>query len=292
MKSMTGYGCGQAHNQQLELTVEIKTVNHRFFDCYLRMPQSLNSFDQQVRSLLKQRINRGKTEVYIRLVELKDSQMTDVTINEAAVAKYFQACTLIANQIGAELPNLVLPIAGLPGVIVSGEIEDEVLPLLLTATEAACDELNKLRELEGRAIAQDIADKVKQMTEIISKVEQLAPTVSLHWQQRLQERLPQLLGEEFHEYYPDQRLFAEVAVFAEKSCIDEEIVRFKDHLSKIQQMLTELRPVGKTMDFIAQELLREANTMGSKANSLQITNYVLTLKELIEQYREQVQNLL
>ncbi len=290
MKSMTGYGLGEASDQNSEISVEIKAVNHRYFDCHIRLPWNMSAYDHQLRNLLKQHILRGKLEVSVSKTDKPTTENT-VCIDRQKVQCYYQACSQIAAEINMTMPNLVMAIADKPGVINTDNSDLDYWPVLSEAALVACDQLNAIRLREGEAIVADLLQKVAKMQDLVDEIVEIAPTVPETYRQRLSERLPNLLSGQLEEVYPDQRLFAEVAIFAERCCIDEELVRLNDHLAKLRDILQADESRGKTLDFLAQELVREVNTIGSKANSLEITNRVLQLKELIEQYREQIQNL-
>lgn len=289
MKSMTGYGRGIASDQSCDITVEIKAVNHRHLDSYLRLPWDMSAYDHQLRKLLKKYVKRGKLEVNVTRVDRDEDK--HVAVDKAKVKRYYQAAQQIAEIVGMEVPNPVITLVDKPGIVLAEVEEHDYWPVLAKATEMACLELDQLRRREGQAIVDDLIVKITTMQELTAEIAALAPMVPEQYRERLLERLPQLLDQEVSDVYPEQRLLAEISLYAEKCCIDEEVVRLTDHLHKLQEILSGDESRGKVLDFFAQELVREVNTIGSKANNLKITSYVLQLKELIEQYREQIQNL-
>lgn len=291
--SMTGYGRGEADDACCRIVVEIRSVNSRYCDIQIRLPRILSPLENVVRDLLKQRLSRGKIDVFISFEAIADDAVTvkcDYNLAQATVAALRRIAA--ANDI----PD------GLNAVNVSRlneimRVEQTELPVeqtrdvLVAAVNLAVQELCTMRQLEGARLAQDIAIKAKQLQTMWAQLGQYAPLVVEKYKERLTSRLAVLLADQAQDILPADRLVAEVALFADKSSIDEELVRLESHLGQLPKILAQTEPVGKKLDFLIQEINREVNTIGAKANDLDLTRIVVAMKSEIEKIREQVQNI-
>ncbi len=313
MRSMTGYGVAYGATTTTEIKVEIKAVNSRYLECNCSMSRDFICLEPDILKLLKTYLKRGKLNVVITTAP-KASEQEHLVGEDSATGKLqldaakeqFAIYQQLAKLVNLPVSDpLVLALAERSGVVVNNsisELSDLDKEALLATVEKACFNLIVMRQAEGESIRRDLEDKGLQMAEIVENIKQLAPQVVPQFQERLAKRIEQLLAEDYEEYYPKQRLLNEIAIFADKCCIDEELVRLDDHLRKYKQWLEEAKAEnkphatdfavwGKQLDFLAQELNRETNTIGSKANYVAITEQVIQLKGLVEQFREQIQNI-
>lgn len=293
LKSMTGYGSGSAENNNLSVKIEVKSVNHRFLDVSVRVPRSFLCFENTLRSLVQERIKRGKVDVFVNLEHLESSGR-QVHLDRGLAKSYFAALTELENLTGS---NNYEPVSVLSQFIdlfieVDEPIDEEsISDVLSRAMETALTELENARQIEGSRLTRDLLNKTDALESEWSKVAELSPRVVQQYRERLLLRIEELLAEERQEWYDDQRLFAETAIFADKAAIDEELTRLKSHLLSLREILQGKGPSGRQLDFLIQELNREINTIGSKANDFEISQSVVTMKSILEQIREQVQNL-
>lgn len=293
LKSMTGYGSGSAENNNLSVKIEVKSVNHRFLDVSVRIPRSFLCFENTLRSLVQERIKRGKVDVFVNLEHLESSGR-QVHLDRGLAKSYFAALTELENLTGS---NNYEPVSVLSQFIdlfieVDEPIDEEsISDVLSRAMETALTELENARQIEGSRLTRDLLNKTDALESEWSKVAELSPRVVQQYRERLLLRIEELLAEERQEWYDDQRLFAETAIFADKAAIDEELTRLKSHLLSLREILQGKGPSGRQLDFLIQELNREINTIGSKANDFEISQSVVTMKSILEQIREQVQNL-
>lgn len=290
IKSMTGYGSGQSHRDSLSFTVEIKAVNHRYADINIKSPRLVTPFEAQIKKQAGAVLKRGKIDIYITQNSTAQATVKPV-VNMGLAAAYLEALQDLRqlNGVGEEIPLEYL--ASLPDVVKLEDVSvvaDEVLSCLQDALASALDTVVNMRAVEGAATAVDMEERLLLLKEMLAGIEAQAATVPLEWQRKLTERLARLQnGAEMDQ----QRVAQEIAIFADRCDISEELVRFRSHLDQFSELLTHTEPVGRQMDFLVQELNREANTMGSKSNDATLTRYVVGLKSELEKIREQVQNI-
>jgi uncharacterized protein (TIGR00255 family) len=290
IKSMTGYGRGQSQRDNLSFTVEIKAVNHRYADINIKAPRLVTPFESQIKKQVGEFLKRGKIDIYI--TQNNNSQATvRPVVNKNLAAAYLEALQDIRDLKGVvgEVPLEYL--ASLPDVVRLDDVsvvEEEILSCLETAVAEALDVIVSMRCAEGAATAVDMTERLGLLREMLTGIESQAATVPLEWQRKLTERLTRL--QNGAEMDP-QRVAQEVAVFADRCDISEELVRFRSHLDQFSELISHAEPVGRQLDFLVQELNREANTMGSKSNDATLTRYVVGLKSELEKIREQVQNI-
>ncbi len=291
VKSMTGFGRGiSEEDTSRSFTIEIKTVNHRYFDINVRMPRTLLSLESKVRETIKNKINRGKVDVFITQNSY-GKEDSDVHFNEELSDSYMSCLEKIRDRYDIIDNISVSLIARFPEIITLEKKEEdleEIWKNLKYPLNDAVDALVSMREKEGKKLYEDIVSKCESIEELVNKVEERAPFVVEDYKDRLENRLQELLENANIE---ENRIATEVAVFADKASIDEELVRLNSHIIQLKETLKKEEPIGRKLDFIIQEMNREANTICSKASDLQIINLVINIKNYIEKIREQTQNI-
>ena len=296
IKSMTGFGRGEYTDGKRNMVVEIKTVNHRYADITIKMPRRYSFAEDKIKSAIKAHIRRGKADVFIMVENIGDSDVS-VQINEELAKQYLEKMVSLRDALGEpEGFNdqlSLLQIAGLPDVIKTtpaAEDEEEIMQALLIPTLQAAQNLDKMRVTEGEKLAEDLLAKGANLKTLLDQIAARAPQVATDYTAKLRERITELIGNSVQ--IPEDRILVEAAIFADKCAIDEEITRLNSHIMQLRDIVsTSNQPDGKKLDFLVQEMNREANTIGSKANDITITGYVLDLKSEIEKIREQVQNI-
>ena len=288
MQSMTGYGKAEYNNGGINLVVEIKAVNNRFLDVVSKYPRSFIKYDDLIRKTVAAKLSRGRVEVMIQLKETEQSASL-VNVDLFLAESYYNASKVIAEKF-PELKNDVTvgSLMRSPDVLTinADEDEDRYYDILKTVLENALDNLNKMRATEGEKLKADLLSRNAEVLSLVNEIAERAPLVKEDYFERLKTRMTELLGS---APYDQTRLLQEVAIFADKSNIDEEITRLKSHVSQLKQIV-EQENSGKKLDFLAQEFNREANTICSKSNDVSITQTALKLKCEIEKMREQIQN--
>lgn len=287
---MTGYGRGEYKNGGIELTVEIKTVNNRYLDVSVKCPRIFNAFEDIIRSQIREKLTRGHADVYIGFSDKREKERT-VYLDEGAAKAYADA----ARRIKAMFPDAVddfsvTNILRFPDVIKTEDVsnaDDESLSALKAALSGALEKLNGMREIEGEKLKADMLTRMDTIERLVADIGKRAPLVAEGYKAKLESKIKKILdGVE-----PDEgRLLTEVAVFTDKSNIDEELTRLHSHVSQFREICKDML-VGRKLDFLVQEFNRETNTVCSKSNDLEITRLGLALKNEIEKIREQVQNL-
>lgn len=293
MKSMTGFGHGEASAEGRLLTVDVKTVNHRFFEPSIRLPRKLLAFENDLRNLLKDRVGRGKTDVFVNYANHSEEQGA-VWLNSARLGEYVKALRAEGEKYGLRDDLSVSGILRIPDVLETEESEEDgelLKALLLDAASRAADALDQMREKEGNALCTDILTKISALEESRARIALRAPFVVAEYKTRLENRLAELLSPEATKVLDAGRLAAEVTIFSDKCCIDEELTRLASHFAQFRQIIGGREACGKKLDFLTQELNRETNTIASKSNDLEITREALSMKNEIEKIREQIQNL-
>ena len=291
--SMTGFGRGEKVFETRKYNIELKSVNSRFCDISIRMPRIFNYLDADIRRVITDRLLRGKIDVYINYEDQGEAGQT-VTVNTGLAKEYSSAAKAIADLTGRTDDFGVARLATMQDVlsVTQNEInEEQASKELLETLNIAIDGMLQMRKREGENLVVSILGKVDSLEAIRAEVVTRAPEVVEAYRQKLTNRINEILTGDQREFYDDSRLAAEVAVFADKCAIDEEMARLSSHFSQARKILAEDGSVGKKMDFLVQEINREVNTTGSKANDIEITSRVLTMKNLVEEIREQIQNL-
>ena len=290
IKSMTGFGRCEIQKGSRKFTVELKSVNHRYLDVNIRMPKKLNFFETAIRTLLKSYANRGKVDIFITYEDLSQSQVS-VKYNAALAAEYLRYLRQMEEEFGLENDVRVSTLSRYPEVFTmeeQSEDEEELWNGLKEALEGAFGQFVETRKAEGENLKKDILSKLDFLETEIGFVEERSPQIVAEYRAKLEEKMKELLADTQIE---DSRIAAEVILFADKICTDEEVVRLKSHIRHMRATLEEKEGIGRKLDFIAQEMNREANTILSKANDLEVSNHAITLKTEIEKIREQIQNI-
>ena len=288
IKSMTGFGRCEVLKDSRKFTVELKSVNHRYLDVNIRMPKKLNFFETSIRTLLKSYADRGKVDIFITYEDLSQSQVS-VKYNAALAAEYLKYLNQMAEEFSLDNDVRVSTLSRYPEVFTMEECsedEDELWNGLKEALEGAFSQFVEMRTKER--LKEDILLKLDLLSEQIRFIEERSPQIIAEYRTKLEEKMRELLED---TQIDDNRIAAEVILFADKICTDEEVVRLKSHIQHMKETLEESNGIGRKLDFIAQEMNREANTILSKANDLDISNRAISLKTEIEKIREQIQNI-
>lgn len=290
IKSMTGFGRCEIQKESRKFTVELKSVNHRYLDVNIRMPKKLNFFETAIRTLLKSYANRGKVDIFITYEDLSQSQVA-VKYNAALAAEYLKYLKQMEEEFGLENDVRVSTLSRYSEVFTmeeQSEDEEELWNGLKEALEGAFEQFVETRKAEGENLKQDILSKLDFLEEQIVFVEERSPQIVAEYRAKLEDKMKELLADTQIE---EGRIAAEVVLFADKICTDEEVVRLKSHIKHMRNTLEEKEGIGRKLDFIAQEMNREANTILSKANDLEVSSHAIILKTEIEKIREQIQNI-
>lgn len=290
VKSMTGFGRCEQSDGQRKITVEIKSVNHRFLDMMIKIPKKLNFFEANIRTIVKGYIQRGKVDVFILYEDLTENTNV-LKYNQELAREYWTYFEKMANQFRMVNTITIADLAKFPEVFTMEEqgIDEESLWNLLekTVTEAAV-KLVETRKAEGENLRQDMLAKLDGMLTHVDYIEKRFPELIAEYRINLKNKIRELLD---GAQIDDARVLTEVTIYADKICVDEEVVRLKSHIQNVKAILNEQEGVGRKLDFIAQEMNREANTILSKSNDMEITNRAIELKTEIEKIREQIQNI-
>lgn len=291
IKSMTGFGRCELSDGERKFTVEMKGVNHRYLDVNIRMPKKLNFFETSIRSLLKQSVSRGKVDIFITYEDLSEGQAV-LKYNASLAREYMESLKEMEEQFGLENDVRVSTLSRYPEVLTMEEQaldEEEIWNCLKKAMERAISQFVETRTMEGENLRRDIIEKLDGMAELVEFIEVRSPQIIAEYREKLEEKVRELLAD---TQIDDSRIAAEVVIFADKICTDEEVVRLKSHISHMKDvLLSDEAGIGRKLDFIAQEMNREANTILSKANDLEVSNKGIDLKTEIEKVREQIQNI-
>lgn len=290
IKSMTGFGrCEIAENDR-KFTVEMKSVNHRYLDVNIKMPKKLNFFESSIRGELKNYISRGKVDIFITYEDFSERTST-VRYNKELAGEYLTYLRQMAEDFGLDDDVRVSTLSKYPDVFTMEEqnLDEEELWLgLKKAIDGAAELFVQTRIDEGEHLRDDLIEKLDGMLELVTFVEGRSPQILTEYRQKLEDKVRELLGDNTVD---ENRLLTEVTIFADKVCVDEEVVRLRSHIETTKATLMEGGSIGRKLDFIAQEMNREANTILSKANDLEISNCAISLKTEIEKVREQIQNI-
>jgi len=291
IKSMTGFGRGEYSPDGREYCVEIKTINHRYLDINVRLPRQYSFFEDYTRKTIAGAISRGKVDVNIRF-ENFGNELKQVSFDENIIKAYLAEASLLEEKFGIKNDLSFCRALQLPEVVKvdAGESEEELIKEFSIALNNALDKLKDMREIEGANLKNDITGKCENLLIILNRIEEKSKVVVSEYKIKLRERVNELL-KDVEAVIDETRLAAEIAIFADKASIDEELVRFKSHVNQLNRTLQLDEPIGKKLDFIVQEMNRETNTIGSKANDLDISQAVIELKNEIEKIREQIQNI-
>ena len=291
IKSMTGFGRCEVTEGERKFTVEMKGVNHRYLDVNIRMPKKLNFFETAIRNQMKKSIQRGKVDLFITYEDLSESQVS-LKYNETLAGEYLSYFKKMEEKFSLENDIRVSTLSRCPEVLTMEEQvmdEDELWNGLKKALDGAIAQFVGTRTLEGENLKKDIIAKLDGLLEVVAYIEERSPQILAEYREKLENKVKELLADTQLE---EGRIAAEVVVFADKICTDEEVVRLRSHIVHMKETLqSDEEGIGRKLDFIAQEMNREANTILSKANDLKVSNAGISLKTEIEKVREQIQNI-
>ena len=290
IKSMTGYGRAQKILNGRDILVEIRSVNHRYYEYSSRVPRAFNYVDEKLKALLKQGISRGKVEVNVTINNI-EGRDTEIALNKGAAEGYVNALRSVSAELGLEDDLTLSKLIKLPDIFniqKTPDNEEQVWDDVAAVAGEALDKFVSMRETEGEKLRNDVLEKSDLILKMVGQVEALSPKTVENYRGKLYQKLSELLESKDID---QQRILTEAAIFAEKIAVDEETVRLRSHVSQLRDMLDSADPIGRKLDFIVQEMNREVNTIGSKAQDLNITKIVVDMKAEIEKIREQIQNI-
>ena len=290
IKSMTGFGRSEIVKGNRKISVEIKSVNHRYLEAGIKMPKKLNVFESRMRDLLKKYATRGKIDIFINYEDDSESQV-NLKFNQNIADEYMAIFNNMSEKYNLKNDMTVGGLARFPEVITMDEVqedEEELWHFIEEAMKAALEQFVNIRILEGENLKKDLLGKLDHMEELVAFVEKRSPEIMKEYRSKLESKVKELLGDTTID---ESRIATEVIIYADKICVDEETVRLRSHIEHARKCLNEEGGIGRKMDFIAQEMNREANTTLSKANDIEISNAAIDLKTEIEKVREQIQNI-
>lgn len=291
-KSMTGFGRCETVINGREISVEIKSVNHRYFEFNCRTPRGYSFLDDKLKSFVNSRVARGKIDMFVTVGASEDTP-AEVTVNHQLVSGYLEAMNEISEKYGVKNDVAVVSLSRFPDVFTvhkAAEDEEQITADVLSAAEAAIESFVAMREAEGEKLKADILSRANTILSIVGEIEERSPQTVAEYEARLLERIKQTL-DSFSAEVDEQRILTEVAVFSDKVAVAEETVRLRSHFEQLKKFLEYGEPVGRKIDFIIQEMNREANTIGSKVQDAVLAHKVVEIKSEIEKIREQVQNI-
>ena len=292
IKSMTGFGRSEYSDGKINIICEIKSVNHRYSDISVKMPRRYSFAEDKIKQTIKEKLSRGKVDVSISVENVTENDVT-IKLNRLAANQYYENLKELKDEFSLSGDINLGLLAGMPDVLKAVpdvDDEEELTKAILIPVSEASINLESMRAIEGARLAEDLLNKGDNIKSILDKIEERAPLVVRDYTDKLRERIAVLLDGAVE--VPEDRILVEAAIFADKCAIDEEITRLNSHLAQLKTILTGTEStVGKKLDFLVQEMNREANTIGSKANDITITNHMLNIKAEIEKIREQVQNI-
>lgn len=290
IKSMTGFGRCEVQEAERKITVEMKSVNHRYLDVNIKMPKKLNFFESSIRNELKKYIQRGKVDLFIAYEDYTETNVC-VKYNRELAAEYMSYLNQIAEDFSLENDVKVSGLSKYPEILTmeeQGIDEEKLWQLLDKAIKGAAEGFVETRIKEGEHLRSDLLEKLDGMLSHVAFITERSPQIVTEYRKKLEEKVKELLGD---AQVDENRLLMEVTIFADRVCVDEELVRLKSHILTTKDTLLLGGSIGRKLDFIAQEMNREANTILSKSNDLEISNRAIELKTEIEKVREQIQNI-
>ena len=292
IKSMTGFGRGEYNDGKRSIIVEIKSVNHRYADISVRMPRRYSFAEDRIKNTVKETFKRGKADVSVMVENLTENDV-NIRLNTMLARQYMDNLTALQEEFSLKGEVTLQYIAGLPDVmkaIPDVDDEEEIAKCILIPVKEAAENLESMRKIEGEKLADDLIMRGDLIKELAAKIEERADKVPAIYTEKLRERITELIGNSVS--IPEERILTEAAIFADKCNITEELTRLNSHMDQMKSIIVNsTQPDGKKLDFLVQEMNREANTIGSKANDLEVTALMLQIKAEIEKIREQVQNI-
>ncbi|MBP5607224.1 MAG: YicC family protein [Lachnospiraceae bacterium] len=290
IRSMTGFGRYELEAHERRISVEIKAVNHRYLDLSIKMPRSFNAFESKIRNVIRDYVERGKTDIYISCEELGEDRLS-LKYNKELAKGYLEYIKQMAEEFGLETDVRASTLARFPEVFTMEQEEgdeDEIWQDLEQAIRGAAEAFKDSREHEGELLKEDLLQKLEIMKEAQAVIEERMPQLVGEYRERLRAKLEEVLADSAVD---ENRIVTEATIYADKICVDEEMVRLKSHIQAMKKELEKGGAVGRKLDFLAQEMNREANTTLSKSSDLSVADAAIELKTMIEKIREQVQNL-
>ena len=290
IRSMTGYGSAKGTSGKLEITIELRSVNNRFLDCSVRIPRIYTSIEDSIKSQIQKSISRGKVDVFVTIDSSKADDVA-ISVNESVADAYMAALGVRAERYS--IPNDVtsMSLSRLQDVLFVTKKETDIEQLqkdILEILGNAVDDFNMMRQREGEKLKTDILSKADEVEKLVALVEERSPVTVEEYRSRLYKKMSEILE---NTSLDETRILTEAALFADKVAVDEETVRLHSHVGQLRSLLESEEPVGRKLDFLIQEFNREANTIGSKGNDIEMAHIVVELKSVIEKIREQVQNI-
>ena len=290
IKSMTGFGRFESVTDTCKISVEIKAVNHRYLDLGIKMPKKFNFFEAAMRTLLKDYIQRGKVDVFITYEDYTDEKVS-LKYNSSLAAEYMESFKKMAEQFGIDNDVKVSMLSRCPEVLTMEQVpedEDQMWAVLEEALRKAAENFVETRVREGENLKNDLIGKLDNMLSLVDFIEERSPKVIEEYRKKLEDKVKDMLQSTTID---ESRILTEVTIFADKICVDEETVRLRSHIEGMKKELLKGGSVGRKLDFIAQEMNRESNTILSKSNDMEISDQAIILKTEIEKVREQIQNI-
>lgn len=290
IKSMTGFGRGESLSPSREITVEIRSVNHRYFEFSSRLPRTCGYLEEKLKPFVQEHVSRGKVELSVQLKTLNASD-SELVVNQAVIDNYITTLRQIAKKLRLKddlSASTLLRINDAFDTRKKPDDEEEILKEVLAAATIALEKYNEMRTREGENLKADILSRLANIEKNVSCVEENSEETLKAYRERLYARINDVLGD---RQIDDQRVLTEVAIFSDKIAVDEETVRLRSHIAQMREMLNSEQPIGRKLDFLIQEFNREANTIGSKCQNVNTAQIVVDIKSDIEKIREQIQNI-
>ena len=291
IRSMTGFGHGEVSNDKNQkVTVEMKSVNHRYCDISLKLPKKLAMFEANIRNIMKEYASRGKIDIYVSYEDLSETAVS-LHYNQAMAEEYMQVFKKMQEDFNIETKITAEALAKYPEVVTIEEVQqDEEVwwELLEAALRQAAEKFVETRTIEGANLKRDLLGKLDQMAADVAFIEERSPQIIAEYRSKLEEKVKEFLEDSTIE---ENRIAAEVTLYADKIAVDEEIVRLQSHISSMTDVLESDESIGRTLDFMAQEMNREANTILSKSSDVDLADHAIELKTNVEKVREQIQNI-
>ena len=290
IQSMTGFGRGEAANEKYKVTIEMKSVNHRYLDLSVRLPRKLNFYEPAIRNQVKEFAKRGKIDIFVSIEQWQENAES-IQYNPQIAAAYLSGISQMADEFSIDGTIQAYQLARFPDVFTKAEEDDneeEWIPIVTQALRDACEKFAESRRIEGEKLAKDLSEKLDHISDLVDKIETRSPQIVEEYRKKITEKVEQLLG----DTQIDENLLAtEIVMFSDKICVDEEMVRLRTHVEHVKETLAVGENIGRKLDFLIQEMNREANTTLSKANDSEVSEYGIDLKTEIEKIREQIQNI-
>ena len=290
IRSMTGYGGAKGVVEGLNVTVELKSVNNRYLDIAVRMPRNFLFAEDAVKSTIQQCVSRGKLDVFVT-IDSSQAEDTVLRVNEPLLRAYIDTLNTLAVRYDLKNDMSLMSLMRFPDILSVEKAEadqDEIRSGLIELTQQALADYDQMREREGEKLAEDVRNRASVIETLVGEVEKRSPERVAEYREKLLARMREVLESTDID---ETRIVTEAAIYADKTAVDEETVRLRSHLHQLDGMLNEVKPVGRKLDFLVQEMNREANTIGSKANDVEMAQTVVNIKSEIEKIREQIQNI-